>query len=149
MSWDAIGVGSSLSLEGFRKSRKYYKASLAFNDFSHNEIGTNKIPGYQEAHNFPGAISRHIRISGQLQTRGRARLDHALERERVPCNGYRLRRGCQSRRDLAACVLYSSSRQHYKQLPIHRGLRQHMYSRRRLGIRTPAMIYYVGLYDDG
>ena len=37
-------------------------------------------------HNFSGAVSHRTRISGQLQTRGGARFDCALEREGVPYN---------------------------------------------------------------
>ena len=88
---------TSRSLEGFRKRSKYYKGSLAFNDFLHNGIGTDTIIDDWGVHNFSGDISHRTRISGQLQIRGRARLDHALERERVPCNGHQLRRRYQSR----------------------------------------------------
>ena len=50
-------------------------------------------------------------------------------------------------RNLAACDLYTSSWQLHKQLPSHRGLCQHAYSRRRSGAATPAMIY-DGSRDD-
>ena len=36
--------------------------------------------------NFSEGIGHHTRISNQLQTRGRTRLNHTLERNRVPRN---------------------------------------------------------------
>ena len=69
---------------------------LALNAFPHDRICTNTLLDYERVRNFSGTISRPTRISGQLQIRGRARLDHALERGEVHCNGHQHRRGYQS-----------------------------------------------------
>ena len=83
-----VATHSHSCLEGFRRGLNTTQVILL--SATSYTAGSVKIQGLnvddQRLQNFSGPISPHTHISGQLQTRGRAKADCALEREGVPYN---------------------------------------------------------------